>query len=212
MFHIVDTVLKKDTDSNEIAVVAVFEEFIGCAVSSSIASSTFTFQLFALLLINNLAVFQNQIRKDSIVKTLKKAINPSLNTNPFNHDTNYMKLYTSVKDGPFDKDEYGQLNKSQYLDDVLNFKTTNPSFTRKVRVDLGRKEYLNMREVQVWDYSNVNRALGKTATQSNNFDNRNDLRASMAVDNNMGTRSETHNNISEYHISACNFPKYHVSF
>ena len=146
------------------------------------------------------------------MKTLKKAINPSLNTNPFNHDTNYMKLYTSVKDGPFDKDEYGQLNKSQYLDDVLNFKTTNPSFTRKVRVDLGRKEYLNMREVQVWDYSNVNRALGKTATQSNNFDNRNDLRASMAVDNNMGTRSETHNNISEYHISACNFPKYHASF
>ena len=146
------------------------------------------------------------------MKTLNKAINPSLNTNPFNHNTNYMKLYTSVKDGPSGKDEYGQLIKSQYLDDVFDFKTTNPSFTRKVRVDLGRKEYLNMREVQVWDYSNVNRALFKNATQSNNFDNRNDLRASMAVDNNMGTRSETHNNISEYHISACNFPKYHASF
>ena len=53
MFHIVDTVLKKDTDSNEIVVVAVFEEFIGCAVSSSIASLTFTFQLFALLLIKS---------------------------------------------------------------------------------------------------------------------------------------------------------------
>ena len=53
MFHIVDTVLKKDTDSNEIVVVAVFEEFIGCAVSSSIASLTFTFQLFAHLLIKS---------------------------------------------------------------------------------------------------------------------------------------------------------------
>ena len=53
MFHIVDTVLVQDTNSNEIAVVAVFEEFIGCAVSSSIASLTFTFQLFALLLSNN---------------------------------------------------------------------------------------------------------------------------------------------------------------
>ena len=74
------------------------------------------------------------------MKTLNKAINPSLNTNPINHNTNYMKLYTSVKDGTSEKDEYGQLIKSQYLDDVFNFKTTNPSFTRKVRVDLERKE------------------------------------------------------------------------
>jgi hypothetical protein len=38
MYHIADTVLSKDSDSNEIAIVNVFEEFIGCAVSSLIAS------------------------------------------------------------------------------------------------------------------------------------------------------------------------------
>jgi hypothetical protein len=134
------------------------------------------------------------------VKTLKKAINPSLNTNPFNHNRNYLKLYTSVKDGISGKDEYGQLINPRYLDDIFNFKTTFPSFTRKVRVDLERKEYLNMREVQVIDHTDVNRALNKTATQSTNFESRVDLRASMAVDGDMSTRSETHNNVSEYHI------------
>ena len=87
-----------------------------------------------------MAVFQNQIRKDSIVKTLNKAINPSKNTNPFNHDTSYIKLYNSVKDGTRDMNEYGQLINPRYLDDVFNFKTSLSPLTRKVRVDLGRKE------------------------------------------------------------------------
>jgi hypothetical protein len=34
MYHIVDTVLSMDPDKNEIAIINVFEEFIGCAVSS----------------------------------------------------------------------------------------------------------------------------------------------------------------------------------
>jgi hypothetical protein len=51
MYHIVDTVLRKDPDSNENAITNVFEEFIGCAVSSSIASLTFTFQLLHFLAI-----------------------------------------------------------------------------------------------------------------------------------------------------------------
>ena len=116
-----------------------------------------------------LAVFQNQIRKDSMVKTLNKVINPSKNTNPFNHNTDYIKLYTSVKDGTSDKDEFGQLINTRYLDDVFNFKTSVPPLTRKVRVDLGRKELLGMKEVQVFDYNNVNRALGKNASQSSTF-------------------------------------------
>ena len=83
---------------------------------------------------------QYQIQKDTIVKKLGKAINPSQNTNPFNHNTNYIKLYTSVKDGTGNKDEFGQLIITQYLDDVFNFATNLPPISRKVRVDLGRKE------------------------------------------------------------------------
>ena len=146
------------------------------------------------------------------MKTLKKVINPSKNTNPFNHNTNYIKLYNSVKDGTSDKDEYGQLINPLYLDNVFNFATSLPVLTRKVRVDLGRKELLVMKEVQVWDYSNVNRALNKAATQSTNYNGGSSFPASNAVDGNLVTISHTDNNISEYHISACNFPKYHVSF
>ena len=54
MYHIANTVLVQDSvdsDKNEKAIVDVFEEFIGCAVSSSIASLTCTFELLALLLI-----------------------------------------------------------------------------------------------------------------------------------------------------------------
>jgi len=56
MYHIANTVLVQDSDDsdkNKIAVVNVFEEFIGCAVSSWIASLTYTFELAALLLSNN---------------------------------------------------------------------------------------------------------------------------------------------------------------
>ncbi len=101
------------------------------------------------------------------MKTLNKPINPSLNTNPFNHNTNYIKLYTSVKDGPSaNKDDFGQFINPRYLDDVFNFHFRLPVLTQKVLVRLGRRDHLHMREVQVFDYSGVNRAQGKTATQS----------------------------------------------
>ncbi len=67
--------------------------------------------------------------------------------------------------------------------------------SRKIRVDLGKKEYLNMREVQVFDYNNVNRALGKTATHSPLYSN---LPASNAVDGNLDTISHTDNTIGKY--------------
>ena len=54
MYRIVNTILIQDSvdkDTNKKAIVDVFEEFIGCAVSSSIASLTCTFELVALLLI-----------------------------------------------------------------------------------------------------------------------------------------------------------------
>jgi hypothetical protein len=68
------------------------------------------------------------------VKSLGKVINSSKNTNPFNHNTNHMKLYSSIKDG-ISKDEYGQLINTQYLDDVFNtlpymenaWKTSSPT-------------------------------------------------------------------------------------
>jgi hypothetical protein len=52
MYHIVDAILNKDSDSYKIAIFNVFEEFGGSAVSSLIASLTCTFQLFSLLLSN----------------------------------------------------------------------------------------------------------------------------------------------------------------
>jgi hypothetical protein len=131
------------------------------------------------------------------VKTLNKVINPSLNTNPFNHNTNYIKLYTSMKDGTSDKDEFGQYINPRYLDDVFNFATSMPPLTRKVRVDLGRKELLVMREVQVFDYNNINRASGKPATQSTLYNGGNP--ASNAVDGNFDSVSHTDNNIGKYH-------------
>jgi hypothetical protein len=154
-------------------------------------------------------MFQNQIQKDSIVKSLGKTINPSNNTNPFNHNTNYIKLYNSVRDGASDKDEFGQLINPRYLDDVFNFATSLPPLARKVRVDLERKELLVMKEVQVFDYNNVNRALGKTARQSTLYNGGSP--ASNAVDGNLDSQSHTDNNIGKYHISACKCPKNHGS-
>jgi hypothetical protein len=145
------------------------------------------------------------------VKKLGKVINPSLNTNPFNHNTNYLKLYTSVKDGIGNKDEFGQLINTQYLDDVFNFATNLPALTRKVLVDLGRKELLVMKEVQVFNYNGVNVAKGMSATQSTNYKGGSGNPASNAVDGNLVTISHTDDSISEYHILACIFPKYHVS-
>ena len=138
------------------------------------------------------------------MKKLGKAINPSGNTNPFNHNTNYIKLYTSLKDGTNNKDEYGQLIKTRYLDDVFNFATTLPQVARKVRVQIDRKEYLHMPEVQVFNYNGVNVAKGKTATQSSTYEG---FLASNAVDDKLDTISHTDDNISEYQILACIFPK-----
>ncbi len=138
------------------------------------------------------------------MKSLNKTINPSRNTNPFNHNTDYIKLYTSVKDGTSDKDEFGQLINPRYLDDVFNFKTNLSPPARKVRVDLGRKELLVMREVQVFDFDGVNVARNKAATQSNLY--KGGSPASNAVDGDVNTISHTDNNISETTILPANFP------
>jgi hypothetical protein len=145
------------------------------------------------------ASIQNQIQKDTIVKKLGKVINPSQNTNPFNHNMKYIKLYTSVKDGIGNKDEFGQLINAQYLDDVFNFATSLPALTRKVRVDLGRKELLVMREVQVFNYANDNVALNMPATQSSNYKGSGPL-AKDAVNGVITDYSHTDDNVSEYHI------------
>ena len=131
------------------------------------------------------------------MKKLGKVINPSKNTNPFNHNTNYLKLYSSVKDGTGNKDEYGQLINTQYLDDILNFQTSLPPLTRRVRVDLGRKELLGMRELQVFNYNNTNKAQNKNATQSSTYSYRDSAGvvkkrdASYAVDGKFDTFSYT---------------------
>ena len=152
------------------------------------------------------------------MKNLNKTINPSNNTNPFNHNTSYIKLYTSLKYGTSNmtsnKDDYGQLIKSQYLDDIFDFETSEPRLTRKVCFDLGRKENLHMREVQVLDYNNVDRALKKSATQSTNYGGSKFLAsnaASNAVDGNFNTFSQTEDWTGEIHISACKNLKYPVS-
>ena len=142
------------------------------------------------------------------MKSLNKTINPSNNTNPFNHNTSYIKLYTSLRDLSSNKDDYGQLINPRYLDDIFNFETSMSRLTRKVRVDLGRRENLHMREVRVLDYNNVNRALFKNATQSTNYGGK--FPASYAVDGKNDTFSQTENWDSEFHISACKILKYHV--
>jgi hypothetical protein len=144
------------------------------------------------------------------VKNLNKIINPSKNTNPFNHNTSYIKLYTSLKDGTSNKtsnkDEFGQLIKTRYLDDILSFETSLLRLTRRVRVDLGRKENLHMREVQVFNYNNVNKALFRDATQSTNYGGIKFISsnaASNAVDGDMKTYSQTEDWTGEILISAC---------
>ncbi len=137
------------------------------------------------------------------MKTLNKTINPSQNTNPFNHDTNYIKLYNSVKDGTSgDKDEFGQLINPQYLDDVFNFVTWGIYRVRRVRIEIPRTEWLNLREVQVFDLNNTNVALNKIATQSSEHNPQVEA-ASEAVDGNLVSFSHTGYASGKYHISAC---------
>ena len=137
------------------------------------------------------------------MKSSKKAINRSGNTNPFNHEANYIKLYTSLKDGTNNMDEYGQLIKTQYLDDVFNFATVL-NWVRKVHIQVGKSyttnNYIYLREVEVFNNEGVNVALGKTASQSSTLmDNGIFKIASLAVDGNRNTFSHT-NNDSKYHI------------
>jgi hypothetical protein len=158
-------------------------------------------------------VFQNQIRKDTIVKSSGKVINLSGNTNPFNHNKDYIKLYTSLKDGT-SKDEFGQLINPQYLDGVFNSATVL-NWVRKVHIQVGQSyrtdNYIYLREVEVFNNEGVNVAKGKPATQSSTLNDKhsNTNKAELAVDGKFDTFSHT-NNDSKYHISACNFPKYHV--
>jgi hypothetical protein len=69
--------------------------------------------------------------------------------------------------------------------------------TRRVRIDLDRRVYLHVREVQVFDYNNVNVALRKDATQSTNSHN-GAYPASNAVDGSLDTISHTEMNIGQY--------------
>jgi hypothetical protein len=115
----------------------------------------------------------------------------------------YIKLYTSVKDGIGSKDQFGQLINPKYLDDVLNFVTNFALLTRKVRVNLGN-DFLNMREVQVFNFAGENVALGKPASQSSTYkDDNGDYSAKNAVNGIIISNdfSSTNNDISEYHIS-----------
>ena len=120
------------------------------------------------------------------MRTLGSQINPSRNTNPYNHNTQYMKLYTSVKDGTSNKDEYGQLIDPQYLDDVFNYEFLFP-LARKVKIDRvvsNNGESLQLFEVQVIDYNDTNVALFKNTERSSIHDGRESERA---VDGNLNT-------------------------
>ncbi len=146
------------------------------------------------------------------MKTLNRQINPSGSTNPFSHNANYFKLYTSVKEGTSDKDEFGQLINPRYLDDVFHFKTSMTPLVRKVKIVLPRADWFHFREVQVFDFSNTNRAYGK-ATQSSPTQT-ND-HASNAVDGNLGNGNFFHTSAkvsSKYSISACKFSTPNASF
>ncbi len=80
---------------------------------------------------------------------------------------------------------------------MFNYKSSLSALTRKVRVDLGRKELLVLREVQVFDYNNINRASGKPATQSTLY--KGGGQASYAVDGDLVSQSHTDNSIGKHH-------------
>jgi hypothetical protein len=66
--------------------------------------------------------------------------------------------------------------------------TLDPSLIHKVRVQLEGVNYLNLREVRVYDQNNVNRALTMTSYQSSTYPG---LGSSLAVDGTLGTFSQT---------------------
>ena len=73
--------------------------------------------------------------------------------------------------------------------------------TRIVRVNLGN-DFLNMREVQVFNFAGENVAKGKPASQSSTYkETGSDYSATKAVNGILTDFSSTNNDISEYHIS-----------
>ena len=80
---------------------------------------------------------------------------------------------------------------------------TRLSSTRIVRVNLGN-DFLNMKEVEVFNFAGENVALGKPANQSSTYkDDNGDYSAKNAVNGIIipNDFSSTNNDISEYHIS-----------
>ena len=92
-----------------------------------------------------------------------------------------------------------------------NIPTGIPTFDAtlvwRVRVQLEGRDYLHLREVEVFDLHGVNRALNKPATQSS-FDG---AGAILAVDRNLITYSHTNNDLGKYLILAV-YPQGFFSF
>ena len=73
---------------------------------------------------------------------------------------------------------------------TTNYPTFDPTLVHKVRIQLEGRNYLHLREVQVFDYNDVNVALNKVASQSSTYPGY--LPASAAVDGNMTDFSHTY--------------------
>ena len=164
-----------------------------------------------------LTTFQNPIQKTSVSKALGRPINPQppniansvfYKYNPYLLPENKLRFYTSFKDTA--KDRYGQLINATFLDDVFDFDVLAPP-NRHVTISLPSDDYLNMREVQVYDYNSdiINLALGKSASQSSNYSS--DHLAGRAVDGNNSTISITALGTGTS-VKPSNFPYIPVSF
>ena len=164
-------------------------------------------------------MFENHIQKRIIVDTLGRPINPfPHNPNLFIHENNYLKLYSSVKTG--DMDEFGQLRKTQYLDEVFNHQFLAPR-VHYVRISMKAPKCLIMREVMVYshEYGDKDFAMGylwqAPGTEPSNHGI--DYSVKKCVDGNTTTTcfvrcSKTADGSSKFHISACKFLKYYVFF
>ena len=73
---------------------------------------------------------------------------------------------------------------------------------RKVRVQLNGTNYLSLREVQVFDYGRVDRALNQPAMQSSNYSSHLDFSASKAVNGDLADYSSTRSEEGEYLLLA----------
>ena len=75
-----------------------------------------------------------------------------------------------------------------------------PGAVRKVKIQLDDgRNYVNLREVEVYDYNGANVAKGKTATQSSNWDE-DDPSASKAVDGDLNTISHTEGDLGKHQL------------